>query len=109
MSKKHTYLTGDDAIFVVTFQNNLKYIMRNKKVSGPALGRKLGITPYETKKSIFGSNKPDGELIKKIAATLDCTIDDLLDEDGNPWNFGKGEEEIAELNAIRKREREEAT
>lgn len=109
MRKKPTYLTGDDAIWVATFQNNLKYIMYNKNVSTPALGRKLGMTPYETKKNIFGNNKPTDDLIRKITDILECTVDDLLDEDGNPWNFGKSEEEIAELNAIRKREREEIT
>lgn len=107
MGRKPTYLTGDDAILVATFKNNLKYIMRNKNVSMSALSRKLGMSLYETKKIVQGNNKPDDELVRKITEALECTIDDLLDEDGNPWNFGKSEEEIAELNAIRKREREE--
>lgn len=106
MEKKPTYLTGDDAIRIATIRNNLKYIMLNKKSSFGKLGRKLGIES-RTLRYRVNEATPSEELIQKIAEALECTMDDLLDEDGNPWNFGKSAEEIAELNAIRKREREE--
>lgn len=106
MTKKPIYLTGDDAIEVATFRNNLKYILVNKNMSFSALARKMKMTPGELKTRVYGSTKPNEELMQKIADALGCTIDDLLDEDGNPWNFGKSAEEIAELNAIKKREHE---
>lgn len=107
MMREKNYVTGEDAIWLMTFQNNLRFISRNKKISLAMLGRKLDMPTHEVNKCLYGSTKPSDELVKKVADILDCTIDDLLDEDGNPENFGKTAEEIAELNAIRKRERED--
>ena len=106
MGRKPTYLTGDDAVRIATIRNNLKYIMLNKKTSFGKLGRKLDMDASTLQRRVCKST-PSDELIQKIADALDCTMDDLLDEDGNPWNFGKSAEEIAELNALRKKEREE--
>jgi DNA-binding Xre family transcriptional regulator len=105
MEKKPTYLTGDDAIRIATIRNNLKYIMLNKKTSFGKLGRKLGIDGNTLRYRVCTAT-PSDELIHQIADALECTMDDLLDEDGNPWNFGKSAEEIAELNAMRRKERE---
>lgn len=106
MEKKPTYLTGDDAIRIATIRNNLKYIMYNKKTNFSKIGRKLGIDPSNLRRRVC-DGAPSDELLQKIADILECTMDDLLDEDGNPWNFGKSPDEIAELNALRKKEREE--
>lgn len=105
MEKKPSYLTGDDVIQAATFRNNFKYITRNKKISLTVLGRKLGIKPSTLQYRIYNT-KLDDDTIQKIADAIGCTIDDLFDEDGNPWNFGKSAEEIAELNAKKKQERE---
>ena len=105
MIKKPTYLIGDDVIWVSTFRNNLKYIMYTKHVSMLALARKLKMKPSSLKYRIYETRISD-ELAQKIADALGCTMDDLLDEAGDPWNFGKSDEEIAELNTIKKRERE---
>lgn len=106
MGKKPAYLTGDDAVRIATIRNNLKYIMLNKKTSFGKLGRKMGVEGNTLRYRICTAT-PSDELIQKIADALECTMDDLLDEDGNPWNFGKSSEEIAELNELRKKEREE--
>lgn len=106
MGRKPLYLTGDEAIRIATIRNNLKYIMLNKKTSFNKLGRKLGVEGNTLQRRVCKST-PSDELIKQIADALECTMDDLLDEDGNPWNFGKSAEEIAELNALRKKERAE--
>lgn len=108
MARKVTYLTGDDVIWVTTFRNNLGQIIRDKHIRKKDLYAKLGVTAYEYKSIVYGSSKPSDEFVHKLMAALDCTMDDLLDEDGDPWNFGKSPEEIAELNTKRKREREEA-
>lgn len=106
MGRKPLYLTGDEAIRIAAIRNNLKYIMLNKKTSFNKLGRKLGVEGNTLQRRVYKST-PSDELIRQIADVLECTMDDLLDEDGNPWNFGKSAEEIAELNALRKKERAE--
>ena len=108
MARKLTYLTGDDVIWITTFRNNLKYIIRTKRIRKKDIYNKLRMTAYEFKSIVYGSSKPSDEFVNKLMDILDCTIDELLDEDGDPWNFGKSPEEIAELNAERKRKEQEA-
>lgn len=105
MPRNPIILTGDDAEWVATFRNNFKYIMRDKNVNMTTISKKVGI-PMASLRYIIYETRPSDELAQKIADALGCTMDDLLDEDGNPWNFGKSAEEIAELNALRKKERE---
>ena len=105
MPRNPIWLTGDDAGWAATFRNNLKYIMRNKNIGMTAISKKVGIPLGSLRYAIYETRISD-DLAQKIADALGCTIDDLLDEDGNPWNFGKSAEEIAELNAVKKRERE---
>lgn len=107
MSNKPTYLTGDDAIWAATFRNNLKYIKYSKKIRTCDLCRKLGMKQHEFENYLNKKIRPGDEMSKKIAEALECAMDELLDEDGNPWNFGKSAKEIAELNAKRKKERED--
>lgn len=99
-------LTGEDAEWAATFRNNLKYIMQEKNIRLGMIARKLNMSTNALRYQIHETRTSD-ELAQKIADALDCTMDDLLDEDGNPWNFGKSSEEIAELNELRKKEREE--
>lgn len=107
MTKKNTYLMGADAEWAATFRNNLKYIMQEKNIRIGMIAKKLNMSTPALRYQLYETRPSDG-LAQQIADALGCTMDDLLDEDGNPWNFGKTPEEIAELNALRKKEREQS-
>ena len=89
MGRKAKYIMGDEAIWVATFSNNLRFIIRNKKTSAAAIARKLGIPVHHMQAYARGSARPSDEMVCYIAEALGCKVADLLDEEGNPWNFGK--------------------
>jgi transcriptional regulator with XRE-family HTH domain len=107
MAGKLTKLTEDDIVWTMTFVNNLRFIMRNKRIGIDSLAKKIGVKPYEIQKYMRGSARPSNEFVTKAADALGCSVYDLIDENGNPRNFSKTEEEIAELNIQRKKEWEE--
>lgn len=98
MGRKPIKLTEEEIVFTMMFANNLRFIMHNKGLGVTSLAKKMNVNPYEIQKHMRGSAKPSDEFIKNVADALECTVFDLLDENGNPRNFSKTEEEIAVLN-----------
>ena len=70
------------------FVDNLKYIMRTKKIPASRLALKLGVYPYVINDYTRGKVLPDDERIAQIAEALGCTVDDLFDDSYVPWIFG---------------------
>ena len=104
MPRKLKKLTEEDIVWTMMFANNLRFIMHSKRTGIEPLAKKLKINPNEIRKCLRGSVKPSDEFIIKIADALECTVYDLLDENGNPRNFSKSETEIAEMNEQIKRD-----
>ena len=93
MARKLTYLTGDDVTWVSILRNNYKYIANVKGLRKKDIYSKLGMTPYEFKSILYSSTtRPSDEFVRKLADAMECTIDDLLDVNGDPWNFNKSPE-----------------
>lgn len=84
----------EDLDWILMFRNNLKAILKAKRISLKEVSKKLGMTDYKLSEYINGTSRLDDELVQKIAEAAGCTVDELLDETYCPWNYGLSEEEI---------------
>ena len=87
----------------VLFVDNLKYIMRSKRISAVKVASRMGkgIYPATIYSYMHGDVFPDDERIAKLAEALECTVNDLFDDSYLPWVFGpegiKDKEKYKEL------------
>lgn len=87
----------------VLFVDNLKYIMRSRKISATKVAARMGkgIYPSTICSYMHGDVFPDDKRIAKLADALECTVDDLFDDSYLPWVFGpegiKDKEKYKEL------------
>lgn len=95
------FLQDDEANRRLLFVDNLKYIMRTKKISTNRLAQKLKVYPYVISDYVRGKVFPNDERIAQLAEALECTVDDLFDDSYIPWIFGpdgiKDKEKYKEL------------
>ena len=70
-------VTGEEAELIINLSYNIRYAIMDKGTSAPAVARKAGISPSTIRCYIHGKAVPDYEIIKKIAAALDCEVNDL--------------------------------
>lgn len=63
------------------FQEKLIKIRKEKNLSQEALAEKLGMSRQAISKWESGTSYPDMATIIRLAKTLDCKIDDLIDDD----------------------------
>lgn len=82
------FLSEEEAQRRLLFADNLKYIMRTKKISIDSVSKKLGVSTAAISKYTKGRTFPDDTRIKELAEALDCTVDDLFDDSYIPWVFG---------------------
>ena len=70
------------------FVDNLKYILRTKKLGVNKVALRMGVSATTVHDYIKGKVFPDDERIAKLAEALECTVDDLFDDSYLPWVFG---------------------
>lgn len=72
------------------FVDNLKYLMRTKKISANKIANRIGngVYPYNIYGYVHGDTFPTDDRIVELAAALECTVDDLFDDSYLPWVFG---------------------
>lgn len=87
----------EEIIWTATFANNMKYLMYIHKTSSPKIARDLGLSYGEMRKYAYGNERPTDEMVRKIAGSIGCTVDELIDPEGVPTPFGRTKEEIAEI------------
>ena len=63
------------------FQEKLINIRKEKNLSQEALAEKLGMSRQAISKWESGTSYPDMATIIRLAKTLDCKIDNLIDDD----------------------------
>ena len=84
------FLPEEEANRRLLFTDNLKYIMRTKKISAVKAADRMGKGVYPTTiyKYMRGEVFPNDEVISALAAALECTVNDLFDDSYLPWVFG---------------------
>lgn len=70
------------------FADNLRYIMRTKKLSTAKVASRMGISPSTVSTYATGKQFPDEAHIYALARALRCSVDDLFDDSYVPWIFG---------------------
>lgn len=83
-------LPEDEVHRRVLFVDNLKYLMRIKKISAVKVANRMGagIYPSTIYSYVKGDTFPSDDRIAKLAEALECTVDDLFDDSYLPWVFG---------------------
>lgn len=71
-----TYI-GDDAVFVMSFKENLRDVMETKKINKTYMAKRLGISYMMLREYIRGGYMPTEEVLSNLAKILDCSVDDL--------------------------------
>lgn len=70
-------VTGDEAKLIINLSYNIRYAIRDKNTSAAAIARKAGISPSKVYSYIKGTPVLDYEVVEKIAAALECSVQDL--------------------------------
>lgn len=81
-------IKGEEAMWIATFSNNFRFIMRMKNMSCPKISDRTGINVHKLRAYRNGGARPTDEEVEIIANVLECDVAELLDETYNPWNFG---------------------
>jgi transcriptional regulator with XRE-family HTH domain len=82
------FLPEDEANRRLLFVDNLKYIIRTKKLNANKLALRMGVNPSTICDYTKGRIFPNDERIYQLAAALECSVDDLFDDSYLPWVFG---------------------
>lgn len=83
-------LPEEEANRRLLFADNLKYLIRVKKLSAGKVADRMGkgVYPSTIYSYVRGETFPSDERIAELAVALDCTVDDLFDDSYLPWVFG---------------------
>ena len=83
-------LPEDEVHRRILFADNLKYLMRIKKISASKIADRMGkgVYPATIYSYVHGDTFPSDERISSLAMALGCTVDDLFDDSYIPWIFG---------------------
>lgn len=71
-----TYI-GDDAVFVMSFKENLRDILEERKIKKSDLAKRIVVSPNMIGEYLRGTNKPTDEVLCKLSLVLRCSVDDL--------------------------------
>lgn len=65
------------------FKDSLRYLREHQELSQAEVFRRIGIFASSYSRYGCGTNEPNLETLKKLAALFDCTVDYLLEIDGD--------------------------
>ena len=65
------------------FKDRLRYLREHQELSQAEVCRRIGISASSYSRYECGTNEPNLETLKKLAALFDCTVDYLLEVDGS--------------------------
>lgn len=81
---------------LTTIGRNIKVQLSNNKMSQSELARKISYSPATVHKYVDGSIVPNPIVLKNIANALECTVEDLLEGNGE-LEIGESREKIREI------------
>jgi len=64
------------------FKDRLRYLREHQELSQAEVCRRIGISKSSYSRYECGTNEPNLEILKRLAALFDCTVDYLLEMDG---------------------------